>query len=830
MAGTPNPSLNIRELNGNLSTVADVGEGTVLKIGVGSAYIRNKPIVARQTSTVNRMGVGPLVSSAGPHIENCNRPAYLFQVDAATAGTFGAVTKHPAGTPASPSSLALSAATFDGLSSAPDPMPGGAGAIDRTTGFATPPSPLPLTITAGAGTTSHTATIDYIDEADFAQQTTVAVTAAGTFTTASGVRIKSIVRYRTSIDPVGTQALSWNYSGPLDRFDHLRFQVVRGGQISVSGAQLSQVRYSFDDGVTWSPSATVPSTGILDLYTYPGGFTRWHTGIRATFTQGTVAKTLYGAVRATGATVNGDIVVTFAVAGATFRIVDGAGPAFTNVGSAVTLTTTVATTTGAAIKTFFDTDTSAGTLAAKAYIAHIGTVGTGAGFTAAFAATGAANGGVLWTAKKPGVRIRQLVSGNSTAESITYAGLDVTVNVATDSNGAQTSTPNSLVTLYGSASAAVQALVGLPTVTGTGAGIVGAWDDFVELPISLEEADEWTSYTTPPSFGLTELSAALNTLKNTYLKTLQNIEFVDLVQDDVSNVMYQALVTWLTDVKDGKKVPLWGGVRGLYRVAQIATDDLVWAASFITALPSPRSAGGLVAYFGGEQDTIVSLYGAQMQMNRGTLDLARCMNVVISQSPNQTLCSVLTADGTQFAIPGTGLHTVAEGTEEQQALWESDDALLELHAQNVVTGRTLVEYSGVFIRQTLCYVDDGSDFIFWERRRVMNRAFRRVNRSLLVMLNANVLTDPARRTLAEVQAQQIERRVRGDLNNGGLVNDNGVNHVSAFEFTVSRIEQTARTLTIAWSLTMVPLAKVLKLDGTIGYAITLSDTFTVGTD
>jgi hypothetical protein len=111
----------------------------------------------------------------------------------------------------------------------------------------------------------------------------------------------------------------------------------------------------------------------------------------------------------------------------------------------------------------------------------------------------------------------------------------------------------------------------------------------------------------------------------------------------------------------------------------------------------------------------------------------------------------------------------------------------------------------------------------------MNRAFRRINHSLIVILNANVLTDPATGTLAEIQAQQIDRRVRGDLNNGGLINDNGVNHVSGFSFTVSRVEQTGRTLTVAWFLTMVPLAKVLKLDGTIGFQVTLSDTFTVET-
>lgn len=943
MSGTPNPSLNIRELNGNLTTIADTGEGTILKIGVASAYIRSKPIVARQLTTVNRMGVGPLVSSAGPHIEQCNRPTYLFQVDAATPGAFGAIVKHPIGSPASPSSMTMAAADFSARSDG-NPLPGGA-ALDVTTGWAAPPSPLPLAILAGVGTVAHTARIDYVRDDGVADVTSVSVTAAGTFATASGVRLDSIIRYRTldgsgaPIDPVGTTALTFAYAGPLDRFDHLRFQGTRGGQITVSGGQQPQIRYSFDDGITWSPSVTVPSSGLLDLYTYPGGFTRWHTGIRASFAQGTVDKILYGAYRAAGAAVNGDTVWTFAQAGASIEITAQTVPAplqFSNVGSAVKLqaetsggtaasynafggnlagltfaasivgaggnaitistvndggtgnvtgagtnalvihyttgVTTVANvkanfpvaalfssvtatggtdanilvdpgdthgatnlaggtdaaivTTALAAKAFFDTDTSPATLAAKTYINSVGIVGNGLALVAVAGPGLAPDGALDWTAKKPGVRVRQIVGGNNTAESISVAGLDVTFVSATDGNGAQISTPNSaLVTLANSAAASslVSAAVG-----GSGAGIVGAWASFLALPVAIEAGDEWTSYTTPPKFGLTELSAALQTLKSTFIKTLANVEHIHLVQDDCDNLLYQAFETWLKDVKTEKKIPLWGTVQGLYRVTQTMPDDLLWAADFVAALPSPRSAGGLINFVGGEQDTIVTLYGSQMQMSIATLDMARCMNVVISQSPNQTQTNVLTADGTQFAIPGTGLHVVAEGTEEQQALWESDDALLELHAQNVTTNRTLPEYDGVFIRQTLNYVDDGNDFIFWERRRVMNRAFRRVNRSLIVMLNANVLTDPSKGTLAEVQAQQIERRTRGDLNNGGLINDNGVNHVSGFAFTVSRVEQTARTLTIAWSLTMVPLAKVLKLDGTIGFAITISDTFSVG--
>ena len=46
MSGTPNPSLQIRELNGNLIVSTNVGEGTLLGIGVASAGPRNVPVPA----------------------------------------------------------------------------------------------------------------------------------------------------------------------------------------------------------------------------------------------------------------------------------------------------------------------------------------------------------------------------------------------------------------------------------------------------------------------------------------------------------------------------------------------------------------------------------------------------------------------------------------------------------------------------------------------------------------------------------------------------------------------------------------------------------------
>lgn len=930
MSGTPNPSLNIRELNGNLIVSTNTGEGTLLGIGVASAGPRNVPVPASQLSTVNGFGVGPLVSSIGAHIDNTNRRAYLFQVDYDTPGTFGAVVKQPFTSPQSPSVLSLSAASFsartNGLA-----LPFGSGALNISTGFLDPPSPLPLTIVTAGGSAAQVITIRYYDDADVAQTVVVDAPTPGTYTTGTTIRLGSIINYSTDVDPAAATTLTYSYAGPQERLDHIRFQCTAGGQVSTVGAQRPQIRYSFDDGVTYSASYPLPTTGILDLYTYPGGFTPWHTGVRATFSQGAVASDLYGAARLAGATVDGDIVwtkqssaavqvvqvtpttptafgivvalptvtitaettggtaasyagFTDALLGVTFAtttvgtggnaitiatVSDGTDQV-TVVGNAVTIHYTDGVTTVANVKAHFPvaatfgsvtatggtnanilvapTDTHAATNLAGGINAAVQTtgadavaavladanaaalvagaiVGTGLGLIAAGTTATMANGGVQWTGLKPGVRVRQLVAGNSTAESVSVSGLDVTLNLATDADGAQTSTANTLLATLAASTTASALVSGV--ADGTGAGLAGTWNDFVELLMNVEQGDEWTSYTTPPKFSSAQLSAALTLIQNSFIKTLSNVEFIHLVQDDLDNLSFQNFSNWVNTVKTNKKIPIWGGGHALYRISQTTTDT-AWATAAVAALPSPRANSGTVSLCAGEVDTAVTLYGCQLALCTATLFFARCMNVIISQSANQTQCPVLTADGTQYALTGTGLHTVAAGADEMQALWEGDDALLELHAQNVATGRTLAEYDGVFIRQTLDFVDDNAaDYIFWERRRVMNRAFRGVDRSLAPLLNGNVLTDPRTGTLAESARQQIQARVTGDLNSGVLLNDQGVNHVSAFLFKVSATEKTALTNTVVWSLTIVPLAKVITLSGTIGFAVTLTGTANV---
>lgn len=118
------------------------------------------------------------------------------------------------------------------------------------------------------------------------------------------------------------------------------------------------------------------------------------------------------------------------------------------------------------------------------------------------------------------------------------------------------------------------------------------------------------------------------------------------------------------------------------------------------------------------------------------------------------------------------------------------------------------------------YVDDGDQMIYWERRRIMNRAWNVTSGVLTDNVNRAFLTNPDG-TVSEIDAQQLERSVRAALNSGGLLNDNGVNHVSDYDFSVNRVERTALTENVDCALSITPRAKAVTITETMGFAITV---------
>ena len=86
-------------------------------------------------------------------------------------------------------------------------------------------------------------------------------------------------------------------------------------------------RLSIDGGRTFSRAYQMPSNGVVDLYTYAGGRTPQALGIRATFAAGSLAQSLYGAIKIAGATTDGDMVFNLKSSGVTVTVVVVTSPA-----------------------------------------------------------------------------------------------------------------------------------------------------------------------------------------------------------------------------------------------------------------------------------------------------------------------------------------------------------------------------------------------------------------------------------------------------------------------------------------------------------------------
>lgn len=72
------------------------------------------------------------------------------------------------------------------------------------------------------------------------------------------------------------------------------------------------------------------------------------------------------------------------------------------------------------------------------------------------------------------IRVRIVVSGNNTSESVSVSGLDITINSSTDGGGAATSTGDTVKAAI-AASTPANALVSVADATGNdGSGVVAA--------------------------------------------------------------------------------------------------------------------------------------------------------------------------------------------------------------------------------------------------------------------------------------------------------------------------------------------------------------------
>lgn len=809
MAGTPNPSANIRFGNGNLQPLPDLADSVLLYIGPSTDGPFNRPRRTAVLSSVLLFRHGPLVGSAS-HQVKFSQACYVQRCRASIPGTFGSASKTASGS--SPGTVSVSASSYSlhaPIASTGQPM-------NVTSGWIKPPASMPLTITSGAGTVAHTQTISYTNE-DGDGKVTSPITIPGPGTlTVPGIHVKQVAKVVSNVDPVGTQSYSANFDGPQDRHD-VRFEFVTGGQIS-GGYVQPTFRYSFDSGRTFSSSRALPASGIVDLDTYAGGLTPQATGIRLTFASGANTVTDYGSLRLTGADVSGDVVATALQSGLTLATVVaglntplsfGPGPNF-----AINLATDgagVVTTTSSQFLTFFLTDAGANTVAARQNF-RFRTVGTGASLMVAHAAAGFANSGLVMTARQEDVLVNIFEPTASQTRRVDVVGNTLNIQLDTDANGVRTSTALQIEAMINGDSLASQLASFLHT--GTGAGLAGDTAGPIALVTSFDSQDRFEFSTVPPAPSNADLDEAFAALAARQ-DVMSNISHVAVLKDGSDSVDFQSLHSTLDDLGDAKKQYKRGIIAAAYMGT---TDELTWATNVKNAYPQRGTKVGIVA---GEVDTQIPAYGTRSRRNFMTLYAARLMNCPISEFASHVECDTL--KGIQYELPGVGDHLIPGGDPnrpEYTSMWQSEDVLVDLHSQNMVTPRQHANLPGVFVRQSLNYTNDGDDYTFAPNGRIADIAAALAYRETLRMLVANLLTDPNTGFLAESEHQKIEKNVKSFVG-AKLLSDQGRQHVVSLDVVSDRNVNYSQTHAVDLDLQIVPREPALSFTTSINVTRTI---------
>ena len=806
-----NPSANIQFLDGSLQAALNLATNTALKIGVASGGPLLRPTLCTQASSVLQFFHGPLVASGGHHT-TYSGPCYLMRINASTNGSIGSVTKTPASS--SPTSYGSMTATLNSytLHAAVDASTASSTVnynAFMATGWTTPSVPLPLTVTAGVDTVAHTLTITYVDVNGDTTSGTLSVTAAGTFVTS--FTVAKVLSITASVAPIGTQAITAVFSTPGDRY-YAKVQVQTGGVIGVSGGTVPKVLVSLDNGYSYSRPLTLASTGLLEMTTYAGGQTPQPTGVLLTFANATaLAVPVLGSLRLTGATVPGDVVYTKKVDAAVTvaHVIAGLATPFSVgvIGNAITVNSA---TDGAGLATTTANDIVAGILgsvAASALVSSVA-VGTGLGLIAAHGATGFADSQVAYTPKVEGVQVRHGNPGASnTAISVVVSGKYITVYPVTDANGVQTSTATAIAAAVNASTTAT--LLVSAAASGAGTGIVGMQSSYQALAVTCATGDVYTFETTPPSWTNADLAEALAVL---YANEAALDGFsVGHVVGDAAQTDVTTMNDWLDTLANSKRKFKSFTLEGTFMGN---TSESTWKAALLANF-TEIATNPHVALAAGEVQTINPLYGTTDRRNVGTSYMARLMICSISELPSHVECT--TDFGIQTDVRGV---TTRVASTTVTPLWQSEDTLIELNSDNMVTYRTWPGRTGLYVRQGLMFTVTGDDYMYVTNRRTLDVVAAVAYDEIIKNVNANLLTDPRTGQLAEIEAQRLESnvsdRIRREVMGGAR------QHISAVQTVIDRGTNFQATGAITGQVSVVGRTPATSITLRLGYVRTLN--------
>lgn len=152
-----------------------------------------------------------------------------------------------------------------------------------------------------------------------------------------------------------------------------------------------------------------------------------------------------------------------------------------------------------------------------------------------------------------------------------------------------------------------------------------------------------------------------------------------------------------------------------------------------------------------------------------------------------------------------------------------------LDAAKVGTGRTYANLTGIFLTNVWMKSGVGSDFEYWQHRRMMDEACKVVSQQHALLVSSNVITKTdGTGSLFEPSALAIEKRVQRALDNvigsavrgvGPTTVDGTTGHVSDIAYQVDRTNNVLSTKQLIATISIVPRGYLKTLSTTLSYKL-----------
>lgn len=315
-------------------------------------------------------------------------------------------------------------------------------------------------------------------------------------------------------------------------------------------------------------------------------------------------------------------------------------------------------------------------------------------------------------------------------------------------------------------------------------------------PIFFEKLDRFTFTTTAPHYSTTELALGIDALRAYFGQTpafaLDAIVLTGINTTGAgAATMFGALASHLASLET-----IYRYVGGILDAGSADTR-----ANVKTALAAVASTRVLPVYGEATLGSAKSFAGYSVpRVPLLNAVAARCARLAISTDPAKF------SDGPLADV---------------QSITHDEFVTEEMDAARITTARTFPGTAGFYITNARIKSPIGSDYLYWQHRRVMDAAARTTILAQQQFINAELVTNPDG-SLEEREALRIEAVVRAQLDAVLLQPKNASGrrgHVTAIGYTVDRLANVLSSQIVSTSVAVQPLAYAKRLSTEIGFAL-----------